>query len=122
MAKKIFPTRLGTGLFQLIVMLISALAASLLPLLLPDLNVPLKVILQWIMLPLLGALTSGLFARAGVTYFLAWLMPPVIVSAVPWLVIGYPLEPGVMLLCCLTSMIGASTGEVLKRRAHERRE
>ena len=115
--KRLFSSRLGAGLFQLFVMLAAAAAAALLPLVFPAHNAALKVILQWIALPLLGALTSGVLARSGVTHYLAWLMPPVITSALPWLSVGYPLAPGVMLICCLTSMIGASTGEVMKRRS-----
>ena len=120
MFKRIASSRLAAGLFQLGGMALLSAAAAVLPLLLPALNAPLKVILQWIALPLAGALTSCLLARSGVSLYLSWLMPPVIVSALPWLIVGYPLDPGVMLLCCLLSMIGASTGDVMRRRAeHE---
>lgn len=76
----------------------------------------LKPVFQWIALPALSALTSALLAFSGVSCYAAWLMPPVIVSAVPWLIIGYPLSPGIMLFCALTAMIGASFGEVLQKR------
>ncbi|MBO4298784.1 MAG: hypothetical protein J5998_08280 [Clostridia bacterium] len=115
--KKLISSRLAAGLFQLAVMALASVLAAILPLLLPAAYALLKTLLQWIMLPLLGALTSCLFARSGVTHYLAWLMPPAIMAAVPWLIVGYPFAPGAMLLCCLTSMIGASTGDVLRRRA-----
>jgi len=112
---------LKAGLLQLGVMALATLAATLLPLLAPARNLLLKALLQWCLLPLLGAVTSGVFARSGVTCYLAWLMPPVVLTALPWLLVGYPFAPGVMLLCCLTSMVGAATGEVLRKRSGERR-
>lgn len=115
--KKLISSRLAAGLFQLFVMALAAALAAILPLLLPAAYAPLKVLLQWIALPALGLFTSGVFARSGVTHYLAWLMPPVLTAAVPWLIVGYPLDPGVMLVCCLASMIGASAGDVLRRRA-----
>ena len=120
--KKLTASRAAAAVFQLAVMLAASAAAALLPLLLPALYAPLRIILQWIMLPLLGGLTAGVLARAGVSHYLAWLMPPLLVSGIPWLIVGYPLAPGVMLLCCLVSMTGASTGEVLRRRAAQRRK
>lgn len=114
MIKIITSSRLRAALFQALVMAVFSAAAALLPLICP----PLKLPVQWIILPALSALTAGLFAFSGVTCYLAWLMPPLIVSALPWLIIGYPLSPGIMLLCALLAMIGASSGDVLyKRRA-----
>ncbi|MBR3504697.1 MAG: hypothetical protein IKO07_10730 [Clostridia bacterium] len=120
--KRVIASRLSALSLQLGVMAVASAGAALLPLAFPTLNAPLKVILQWITLPLLGGATAGLVARSGLSHYLAWLPPPLIVSAVPWLIVGYPLQPGVMLLCCLVSMIGASTGEVLRRRAAQRRK
>ena len=117
--KKNIASKGGAAALQLVIMAVASAAATLGPLLFPALNAPLKVILQWIGLPLFGAVTAGILARAGVTHYLSWLPPPLVVSAVPWLILGFPLPPGVMLICCLTSMIGASTGEVLRRRAKE---
>ena len=117
--KRLIASRAGAAALQLGVMATASAAAALLPLFFPALNAPLKVMLQWIALPVLGALTAGVLSRAGVTHYLSWLPPPLVVSAVPWLIMGFPLAPGVMLICCLTSMIGASTGEVLRRRAKE---
>ena len=59
---------------------------------------------------------GSLLAFSGVSCYAAWILPPVIVSALPWLLLGYPIDPGAMLLCALLSMIGASTGEVLRKR------
>ena len=120
--KKVTQSKALAFALQLGAMALASAAAALLPLLFSALNAPLKVILQWIMLPLLGGVTAGVASRAGITHYLAWLPPPVLVSAVPWLIVGYPLQPGAMLLCCLVSMIGASTGDVLRRRAAQRRK
>ena len=115
--KRLTASRPAAAAFQLILMLSASAAAALVPLLVPARNMLFKALLQWITLPLLGGFRSGVAARSGISHYLAWLMPPIIVAAVPWLIVGYPLQPGVMLICCLTSMIGASTGEVLRRRA-----
>lgn len=112
MLKKIASSRLRALLFQALVMLIVSALAAFAPLIWP----PFKIILRWILLPLLGALTAGLLAFSGVSCYAAWILPPVIVSALQWLLLGYPIDPGAMLLCALLSMIGASTGEVLRKR------
>ena len=116
MLKNFFKSRPGAGLFQAALMTVAALAAALLPLIFPQWSAPLKVVLQWIMLPACGAVSACVFAHSGVSQYAAWLMPPVIVSGLPWLVVGYPLAPGIMLLCCLLSMIGAATGETALKR------
>ena len=92
--KRLTASPAGAAAFQLAVMALASAVAALAPLLLPALNATLKVILQWITLPLLGGLTAGALARSGVTHYLAWLMPPVLVAAVPWLIVGFPLPPG----------------------------
>ena len=112
MMKKIASSRLRALLLQALVMLFFSALAAFAPLLWP----PFKIMLHWILLPVLGALTSGLLAFSGVSCYAAWILPPVIVSALPWLLLGYPIDPGAMLLCALLSMIGASTGEVLRKR------
>lgn len=117
MLKKLSRSRLSAGIFQAAFMLIAALAGAFLPLLFPQWSAQLKILLQWILLPLCGAFSAGVFAYSGVSQYAAWLMPPVIVSALPWLLIGYPVAPGVMLLCCLLSMFGAATGEVALKRS-----
>ena len=112
MMKKIAASRLRALLFQALVMLIASALAAFAPLIWP----PFKIILHWVLLPVLGALTAGLLAFSGVICYAAWILPPVIVSALPWLLLGYPIEPGAMLLCAFLSMIGASAGEVMRKR------
>ncbi len=112
MMRKIATSRLRALLFQALAMLFFSALAAFAPLIWP----PFKIILHWILLPVLGALTSGLLAFSGVSCYAAWILPPVTVSALPWLLLGYPIDPGAMLLCALLSMIGASTGEVLRKR------
>lgn len=73
----------------------------------------------WILLPAAGFLTALRTARRGLSCYLAWIAPPVFMSAVPWLLIGYPPYAGSMLLCALTSMLGAATGDVINRRKEE---
>lgn len=73
----------------------------------------------WILLPIAGFLTAMRTSRRGLSCYLAWIAPPVFMSAVPWLLIGYPPYAGSMLLCVLTSMLGAATGDVINRRKKE---
>ena len=112
MMKKLTTSRLRALLFQALVMLLFSVLATFAPLI----WTPSKIVLHWILLPVLGAFTSGLLAFSGVSCYAAWILPPVVVSALPWLLLGYPIDPGTMLLCALLSMIGASTGEVLRKR------
>ncbi|MBQ8954738.1 MAG: hypothetical protein IJ048_11540, partial [Clostridia bacterium] len=73
--KRLTSSRRAAAAFQLALMLFASAAAALLPLLLPAQNALLKVLLQWIALPLLGAFTSGIAARSGISHYLAWLVP-----------------------------------------------
>lgn len=100
---------------QLLVMLLNSLAATLLPLLFPAVVTPLRVVFLWVLPSVLGALTACRLARVGLTAYAAWLLPPIIHSAVPWLLIGYPPAPGSMLLCAFVSLVGAAAGDVLRR-------
>lgn len=104
-------------LISVVVMAIGTMGAALIPLFTPDIYAAMKIALQWIALPLLSAWSAGLPARGGLSHYLAWIVPPVIVAALPWLIIGIPLTPGVMLLSAFLAMIGASAGAVMRRRA-----
>lgn len=73
----------------------------------------------WGVLPLAGFASSLWVARAGISCYLAWILPPVCMSAVPWLIVGYPPYAGSMFLCLFLSMVGAATGEVLRKRREE---
>ena len=103
-------------LVQLILMLLIALADSYLPLLFPFAAIPLRVIFMWLLPLTTGAWTACALARAGLTAYAAWILPPVIHSVVPWLLIGYPPSAASMLVCAFVSLVGAATGDVLYRR------
>ena len=98
--------------------LIAALGVAL-PLIWPSANAILKIVLQWIGMPLMGAVTAGLVANSGISHYIAWLGPPVVGSGVAWLILGYPIRPEIMLLTCAVSMFGASWGYVARRRRIE---
>ena len=106
-------------LIALVGMALCAAGAALIPLLFPTAYAALKVILQWIGLPLVSAVAAFLPAWGGLTHYLAWIAPPVVVACVPWAIVGYPLNPGIMLLSAFTAMIGASAGAVKRAREEE---
>lgn len=73
----------------------------------------------WALLPLAGFFTALRVTRRGVSCYLGWILPPILMSITPWLLVGYPPYAGSMLLCVLTSMIGAAAGDVMNRRKEE---
>lgn len=102
-------------LLQLVVMAVVALAATLLPLYFPAAALPLRVIFLWILPCTLGPASACLLTCAGLTGYAAWIVPPVIHSALPWVLIGYPPSPASMLICAFVSLVGAAAGDVLYR-------
>lgn len=70
----------------------------------------------WVLLPLAGLFSSLRVTRCGISCYLAWILPPICMSAAPWLLIGYPPDAGAMLLCVLLSIVGAAAGDVLNKR------
>ena len=105
-------------LFQLLIMLLIALAATFLPLIFPIAAVPLRVVFMWLLPLTAGAWTSCTLARAGLTAYASWVLPPVVHSVIPWLLIGYPPSAASMLVCALLSLVGSAAGDVLYRREH----
>lgn len=101
---------------QAAVMLIVALCSTLLPLAFPSYALPLRVVFLWILPSLAGAWTACILSRSGLNSYLAWLVPPIVHSVVPWIVLGYLPSPFSMLLCAFISLTGAATGEVMRRR------
>lgn len=73
----------------------------------------------WVLLPLTGFLTAMRTTRRGLNCYLAWIAPPFCMCVVPWLLVGYSPYAGSTLLCVLTSIIGAATGDVINRRKDE---
>lgn len=78
-------------------------------------------ILSWMLIPLSGAGTAYWLTRKGINRYLAWILPPVCYSALPWLVIGYPAKAGVMLLTAFVSIVGAAAGEVRNQMENEKK-
>ena len=101
---------------QFFVMLIVALCATYLPLLFPAVSVLLRAVFLWILPCTLGPVTACAATRRGLISYAAWILPPLVHSAVPWLCIGFPPSPGSMLLCAFVSLVGAAAGDVLQRR------
>ncbi len=101
---------------QAIVMLFIALCSTFLPLLFPTFEAPLRAIFLWVMPSVFGAWSAYQAVCRGLISYAAWLLPPVIHSIVPWIVIGYPPAPLSMLLCAFISLIGAAAGDVMYKR------
>lgn len=105
-------------LLQLAIMLIVSLCASYLPLCFPSAVLVLRIIFLWFLPSLVGAWTACMLTRAGLTAYASWFLPPLVHSAVPWLLIGYPPSAASMLVCAFVSLVGAAVGDVLYRRDH----
>ncbi len=103
-------------LYQLLVMTILSAAAAFIPLWLSHLYRVCVIVFQWLMLSIAGAVTSFFVCRKGVNCYLGWILAPVCVSVVPWILIGYPVDPGVMLVCAFVSVIGAAAGQTAYHR------
>lgn len=72
-------------------------------------------LVQWVVLPLLGAVSAYRATRRGLLNYVAWLAPPVCMAAGYCLVWSYLPEPGPVLLCAFVSLVGAAAGEVMNR-------
>ena len=71
--------------------------------------------LQWTLIPACGLLTAYYVTRRGINRYLSWLLPPACYSLLPFLILGYSPNAGVMLLCAFVSVVGAAAGEVKNR-------
>lgn len=101
---------------QALIMLAIALCSTLLPLIFPTAALPLRVIFLWLLPSAAGAWTACILTQSGLTSYAAWILPPIIHSVVPWIILSYPPPPLSMLLCAFVSLVGAATGDVLYRR------
>jgi len=70
----------------------------------------------WGFLPIFGFCTSLWLTLRGVNCYLAWLLPPICMGGVPWLLIGYPPPIGSAFLCAIISLVGAASGDVLLKK------
>lgn len=74
-------------------------------------------ICQWGLMPLAGFISACVATRKGLLNYAAWILPPAMELFGHMLVWGYAPEPGPVFFCAFISLVGAATGEVLKRQA-----
>lgn len=71
---------------------------------------------QWLLLPVIGAITSYKITVGGVNNFIAWIIPPLAGVLAHYLAFFYlPENPGPLLACAFVSIVGAATGDVVKK-------
>lgn len=75
-------------------------------------------ICSWVLLPVAGFISACLATRKGLLNYAAWILPPLVQLPANLLVWGYLPTPGPILLCAFISLVGAATGEVLKRQKY----
>ena len=73
----------------------------------------------WAVMPLGGMAAGCIATRKGLNNYLAWLAPPLMEILGNLLVWGYAPSAGPVFLCGFLSLVGAATGEVLKRQTHK---
>ena len=70
----------------------------------------------WVLLPLMGAVTSYKITVRGVNNYLAWILPPLMGVIAHYLAFFYlPQTPGAFLVCAVASIVGAAAGDVVKK-------
>ena len=68
-------------------------------------------------LPVLGAVSAYMVTVRGVNNYLAWLAPPLAGLMAHYLLFFYmPGSAGPFFLCAFASIVGAATGDVVKKR------
>ena len=81
---------------------------------------PLYEVGVWALVPAFGAASAYLVTVMGLNNYAAWLMPPLMAVLGHYLAFFYlPASAGPTFLCAVLSVIGAATGEVVKRRRGE---
>lgn len=70
----------------------------------------------WVLLPLAGFAAAYLATVKGLLNYAAWLAPAIVLVAVHALLYGYAPHLGQIFLLSFVSLVGAATGEVVKRR------
>ena len=77
----------------------------------------------WAVLPAVGALGAYFVTVKGINNYIAWLLPPVGAIAGHFLAFFYPpKEPFAYLFIAIISIIGAATGDVVKKNAKNRNQ
>ena len=103
---------------QFFIMLVLSLCATFLPLLFPMAATPLRLVFLWLLPAVFGAWSACRLTRCGLISYAAWIVPPIVHSALPWLTLGYPPSGLSMVLCAFVSLVGAAAGDVMYRREH----
>jgi hypothetical protein len=76
----------------------------------------------WALVPAFGAVSAYFTTVKGLSNYASWLMPPLMAAFGHYLAFFYPPESaGPTFLCAVLSVVGAATGEVVKRRRGEQR-
>ena len=70
----------------------------------------------WGVMPICGFVSACLATKKGLLNYAAWIAPPVMEVFGNLLVWGYSPTMGPVFLCAFISLVGAATGEVLKRQ------
>lgn len=70
----------------------------------------------WVLVPAAGCISACLATKKGLLNYAAWIAPPLMLLAGYWIIWGYLLTPGPVLLDAFVSLVGAAAGEVLKRQ------
>lgn len=71
---------------------------------------------MWAVVPILGCISAYFITVKGVSNYLAWILPPISMMAGHYLAFFYlPKEPGPVLLCVFLAVVGAATGDVVKK-------
>lgn len=73
-------------------------------------------ICQWGVMPVCGFISACLATKKGLLNYAAWIAPPVMEIFGNLLVWGYSPAMGPVFMCAFISLIGAATGEVLKKQ------
>lgn len=107
----------ASWLLVLVLQSIATLAADLLLSLSIWLGGFLHALCLWAITPVLGFLSACIATRKGLLNYISLLIPPLAQMAAELILWGYLPQPGPVFLCGLISLIGAATGEVLKRES-----
>lgn len=99
-----------------IIQIISMLGISILIALSYYLSSVLHGILIWGGLSIAGFVSACIATRRGLLNYAAWIMPPVAGALGHYLVWDYLPGAGPIFLCAFISLVGAATGEVIKRQ------
>ena len=71
----------------------------------------------WLLLPAAGGVSACVATRKGLLNYAAWIAPPAMEFLANCILWGYAPEVGPVFFCAFISLVGAATGEVLKRQA-----